>query len=221
MKTININLIGEFAKAPEYNKAVIKKDDLNTSTRLIMVIFLVGVLIVFAVSFGVWFVTDLLGRGSKAELKKLKTEHEQLEEEQTRLAIYRKSLQDDLMIAHLKYLARKQINNSFVPWSSVLKELAAKVPKNIIISNIDKAGTANFNNRLTISGVVPASKNTRNKPFTTVSFLILNINEDENSLLFDANIKKIEYEEKAELYQFEIEAGIRKKQEEQENKDRA
>ncbi len=213
MKTININLIGEFAKAPEYNRAVIKKDDLNTSTRLIMVILLVGILITFVTSFGIWFITDLLGRSSKAELKKLKTEHEQLEEEQTRLVIYRKNLQNDLTVAHLKYLARKQINNSFVPWSAVLKELATKIPKNIIISNIDKAGicSTGCSNRLTISGMVPASKNTRSKPFTTVSFLILNINEDKNSLLFDAQIKKVEYEEDSRFYRFEIEAGIRKK----------
>lgn len=213
MKTIDINLIGEFDKAPEYNKSVIRKDHLDTSTRVIMMAFLIGVFVTFVISFGVWLIADNLGKNHSVELKKLKTELQKLEKEKTKMSIFRTNLQQDLKTAKFKLLAKNQINDSFIPWSSVLKELAAKIPRNIIISDIDKSAsrrTSGNINRLSISGIVPVSGSSRVKPFTTVSFLILNINEDKYSLLYDAEIKKIEYDLKADIYSFEIETGIHK-----------
>ncbi len=215
MKTININLIGELDKAPEFNKAVIKKDNLDASTKIFIIIYLIGIFVVFVFGFGIWLIADNLGKKHSIELKALKDEQQKLSKEHTELSIYRKNLQEDLEIAKFKQIARNQINSSFIPWSSILKELATKVPRNVIVSSIDKTS---FNrsktsvNRLSISGIVPASSRSRVKPFTAVSFLILNINEDKDSLLYDAEIKTVEYKTETNIYEFVIETGIRKEQ---------
>lgn len=221
MKTIDINLIGELGKAPEYNKQVIKKDNLDYSAKILVIVFLVVIFVVFIASFGLWFITDSLGKKHSAELKILKTERKELVKKQTELSIYKKNLQKQLEIAEFKLLAKQQINNSFIPWSNVLKELASKIPRKIIISDIDKTGSRKSSlvtNRLSISGIVPLSKNTSVKPFTAVSFLILNINEDNNSLLTDAEIKKIELNPETNVYEFQIETNIRKNQDIKQNK---
>ncbi len=213
MKTININLIGELDKAPEYNKAVIKKDNLDTGTKIIIMVFLIGILGIFVISFGLWLITDNLGKKHSVELKNLKEEHQKLSRQQSELTIYRKNLQQELEVAEFKLLAQRQVNNSFIPWSSVLKELAAKIPRNIIVSNIDKTASHRSSgsiNRLSISGIVPDSGKSRVKPFTAVSFLILNINEDKNSLLGGAEIKRVEYKAETSVYEFEIETNIKK-----------
>lgn len=213
MKTIDINLIGEL-DVSEYSKAVIKKDNLDTGTKILVVVFLVGIFTLFITSFGLWFITENLSKKHRPQLTKLKTEHQKLDKEQKNLSTYRKNLQKELEIAEFKLLAKNQIDGTFIPWSEVLKDLAAKIPKNIVVLSIDKTSafrSAGQANKLNISGIVPVSSKNKVKPFTAVSFLILNINEDKNSLLQNAKIKRIEYKSEANVYEFEIQTDIQKK----------
>lgn len=225
MKIININLIGELNKAPEYNKAVIKKDNLDAGTKILVIIFIVGIIVTFVTSFGFWFITDNLAAKQRPKLAELENQHQKLLKEQTKLTVYRKNLQNDLKVAKFKKFAKKQTDNTFIPWSQVLTELANKIPKNIIVQDIDKSnyGSAGAGhvNKLNIAGIVPASSErtkTKIKPFTAVSFLILNINEDKDSLLEKAKIKRIEYEDESDVYSFEIETSIRNLQEDEDKK---
>ncbi len=109
------------------------------------------------------------------------------------------------------------MNNTFIPWSIVLKDLACKIPTNIVVLDIDKTSTARQSrgsNELRISGIVPAYKNSsmpRNlkiKPLTAISFFILNINEDKDSLLGNAKIGRIEYKDDKDVYEFEIKTKV-------------
>ncbi|HSA05584.1 MAG TPA: hypothetical protein P5556_00235 [Candidatus Gastranaerophilales bacterium] len=214
MKTININLIGDLNRAPEYNKTVIRKDDLDAATRIIILVFLVAIFIVFTSSFGIWFITNNLSGKQKVKLEKLQTQHNELLDEQTKLQMYRKNLQDQMEIANYKMLIKKQINSTYIPWSLVLKDIASKIPGNIIIFDINKIITANGSkslNKLKISGAVPVKgwQKSEIKPLTSVSLLIFNINEDKNSFLYNSEIKKIEYKKETGMYEFEIEASVK------------
>ena len=218
MKTININLIGDLDKVPEYNKAVIQKDYIDARTKIYLIVFIIGVFAVLTINFGLWFVTNNLCGKYRPEVKNLKNEHQKLAKQQTELVIYRKNIQDDLKLAEFKMLVKKQINSSYIPWSGVLKDLAAKVPRDIVILDIGKATAYRASgqiNKLAISGIVPTYqtvvdyKKLRIKPLTAVSFLILNINEDPNSLLSNAEIKRIEYKKESGVYEFEITANVR------------
>jgi len=217
LKTININLIGELHKAPEYNKNVIQKDNLDTGTKIFVVVFLVGIFVVFILSFGTWLIANNLCGKHIPELTGLKAKHQALKDEETELSNYKKNLQKNLEIARFKLLAKEQVNNTFIPWSIVLKDLASKIPKNIVVLDIDKMNSGrqgNGSNELRISGIVPAcTKSSRVgsmkiKPFTAVSFLILNINEDKNSFMGNAKIGRIEYKDEKDVYEFEIKTNV-------------
>ncbi|NLF83527.1 MAG: hypothetical protein GX568_06055 [Candidatus Gastranaerophilales bacterium] len=216
MKTININLIGDLARSPEYNKAVLQKDDLDLRTKLYVVIFITTTSIIFIVCFGLWFAADTLSRKLESQLNKLKAEHQELIAEENKLITYNNDIKSKLKIASLKKLAREKINNSFIPWSLVLSELAAKIPKEITVLDISKITVTKNNvntNTLKISGIIPAAaatKTPQHKPISLISYLLLNINEDKNALLTDAEVKKIEYKSEQNIYEFEITTNLRK-----------
>ncbi len=206
MKTININLIGEFKKTIKSGRIELKEDMLDSKTKFAVVSFTIGTFILLAASFGVWFAAENLSKRSKNDLKKLDTKFAELKHEEAVLSAYTNDLKNKKKIAEFKLLAKEQVDSLFIPWSSILRDLAAKVPKKIIITDIKKNSTRFGDNSLKISGLVSAEE----KPLTIVSFFILNINEDKNSLLTDAKIKKLGFEKESELYEFEIETNLRK-----------
>lgn len=208
MKTININLIGELNQAPEYNKTVIKKDNLDAGAKIFVVVFLVGVFVIFIASFATWLVMSGLCAKNKPVFSKLKAEHQELKKEETKLSAYQKNLQKDLAVAKFKLFAKDQVDNTFIPWSLVLRDLATRIPKNIVVLDIDKtsAGRTGGSNELRITGLVPAGKN--KKPITAISFFILNINEGKDSLLSNAQIGRLEYKDETNIYEFEIKAKV-------------
>ena len=209
MKTINVNLVGELHMAPEYNKKVIRKDNLNARTKIFVVIFLVVILVTFILGFSFWLFTNTMCGKYRPELQKLQASHRTLKSEEQELAKYNKNLKNALKIAKFKLLAKEQINQTFIPWSEVLKDLASKIPRDIIITDVKKTTSSSSSgvNKLNITGMVPANKSTI-KPITTVSFLILNINEDKNSFLGNAEIKKVEYNPELNIYEFEVSTNV-------------
>lgn len=214
MKTININLKGELGRVPKASRAKIQQDELDTKTKLIFIISLAGIIVILASSFGVWMLTKKVNKTSKIELAKLHTEHENLQKEEKKLILYNKNLKEQKKLAEYKFLAKEQINDLFIPWSAVLKDLASKVPKDVIILNIAKTSRRGASTKLNISGIIPAGKtyskyaSSGSKPLTAISFLILNINEDKNSLLNNAKIQNIKYKNKTDVYEFDIEANV-------------
>lgn len=219
MKTVNINLIGDLAKAPEYNKTILQKDDLDLRTKLFVVIFITTTAVIFVICFGVWFGADSLSKKVGGQLKTLKAEYQELKSEEIKLIAYNNDIKNRLRIAKYKQLARERINNTFIPWSEMLLELATKIPKDIIILDISKTSAARGNsntNLLRISGIIPAqqassSKIVHFKPIAEISYLLLNINEDKESLLTGAEAKKIEFKDDKNIYEFEITTYLQKK----------
>ena len=79
-------------------------------------------------------------------MNKLKVEHNKIKKQETKLSIYSKDLNNKKKIINLKLLAREQINNLFIPWSLILEDLASKVPKNVIVLDIDKLTSSELDN---------------------------------------------------------------------------
>ncbi len=211
MKIININLIGEFDQSPEYNKAVIKDDNLNARTKIFIMVFLFGISITFMCGFGLWFITKNINNDYKLELKKLKSEHSKLKIKEEELSAYRKNLLTELKTAKFKMLIKEQINKTFVPWSLVLEDTASKTPKNIVLLNINKTaspGIRSFGNELSISGILPNNSSRKPNSMSDIALLILNINEDSDSPLSNAEIKYLEYKNDANSYEFEIKTNV-------------
>jgi len=206
LKTVNINLIGEFKKTIKSGRIEIKQDTLDSKTKFAVISFTIGTFVLLAASFGVWFAAENLSQRSKRNLEELGIQFTKLKSEEAFLAAYTNDLKNKKKAAEWKLLAKEQVDSLFIPWSSILSDLATKVPKKIIITDIKKNSSRQGDNSLKISGLVSAEE----KPLTAVSFFILNLNEDAASLLTNAKIGKLEFDKDSELYKFEIETNLRK-----------
>lgn len=213
MKTININLIGDLRKISKTNLKKVKKEpSLDTRNQLLSYILIIGVLIIFTASIGGWFLVKQMTSNLDKKLVKLNENLNTLREQETQLSLFRKNLKNEKEITELKIVIQNQLNNTFFPWSGVLKEIAAKIPKEIIVLKIEKLGNTrpsrNSDNsiKLNISGIISANK--KQEPLMAISLFIFNLNENPNSLLTNAKISKLDFNDKTKAYEFEIETSI-------------
>lgn len=213
MKTININLLGDLSKISKTNlKKSKEKNSFDTRNQIFAYIFIIGIFVIFTVSFGGWMLVKKMTSNLDKRIVKLNENINILREQEVRLSTFRKNLKKEKEITNLKIIIQKQLNNSFFPWSSVLKEISNKIPKNIIILKIEKSGNANKlgqNNdsmQLNISGIIPTNK--KQEPLMLISLFIFNLNENPNSLLSNAKISNLEFDDKTKAYKFEISVAI-------------
>lgn len=211
MKTININLIGDLGKTSKTSLKNTKKGtSFDAKNQILAYILIVAVLIVFAASLGGWLLVKQMTSNLDRKLLKLNENLNTLREQETELSNFRKSLKKEKEITEFKIVIQKQLNSSFFPWSAVLKEIAAKIPKDIIVLKIEKTGnTAKSKQeaiKLKISGIIPANK--KPAPLMMISLFIFNLNATQNSLLTNAKILKLDFNDKTKTYEFEIETSI-------------
>jgi len=208
LKTININLIGTLGKTQKSKDKLSGKYS-NAGTQIYSWILVIATLIVFVISFGSWIAVKNMSQKLSQNLSKVENNIINIEKEETRLNLYRKGLKNDKEAAELKLVIRKTIEASFLPWKDILGEIAEKIPKDVVVLNIEKAGNPKdeiFG--LKISGIIPANK--KIKPLITASLFIFNLNNDTNSLLYDAKITNLNFNEKTQAYEFEIETSIKR-----------
>lgn len=213
MKTININLIGDSGKTSKQNiKEAKKRNSFDTKNQLLAYIMIISVLVVFASSMGGWVLVKQMTSALDRKLIKLNENLNTLQEQETLLSAFRKNLKKEKEITEFKIVIKKQLNNSFFPWSAVLREIADKIPKDIIVLKIEKEGTLRQSRqqdaslKLEISGIIPANK--KLQPLTAISLFIFNLNENQNSLLSNAKISKLEFNDKTRTYEFQIETSV-------------
>ena len=213
MKTININLIGDSGKTSKQNiKEAKKRNSFDTKNQLLAYIMIISVLVVFASSMGGWVLVKQMTSALDRKLIKLNENLNTLQEQETLLSAFRKNLKKEKEITEFKIVIKKQLNNSFFPWSDVLREIADKIPKDIIVLKIEKEGTLRQSRqqdaslKLEISGIIPANK--KLQPLTAISLFIFNLNENQNSLLSNAKISKLEFNDKTRTYEFQIETSV-------------
>lgn len=215
MKTININLIDDTIK--ESNKSRIEvlsdNDDIDPRVKLASIITIASVCIVFVISFGVWSISSIMLKKTDKELANLKVEHEKASVELSRLMSNHKSLEKQNKILNLKLGVQKTIKSSVLPWHRILLDVSRAVPKNVKISEISEAQenqNDDQNSMITIKGEV-SSNRTKNDSLKLISFLILNINNNAqpNSTLEKAKIKKIDFDDNSNTYNFEIASALK------------
>jgi len=215
LKTININLIDDTIK--ESNKSRIEvlsdNDDIDPRVKLASIITIASVCIVFVISFGVWSISSIMLKKTDKELANLKVEHEKASVELSRLMSNHKSLEKQNKILNLKLGVQKTIKSSVLPWHRILLDVSRAVPKNVKISEISEAQenqNDDQNSMITIKGEV-SSNRTKNDSLKLISFLILNINNNAqpNSTLEKAKIKKIDFDDNSNTYNFEIASALK------------
>jgi len=208
-------LIGESGKI---SKAALKASAgagaVEVKHQIYAYILIIIILVVFAASFGGLMIIRKMTSNLDKNIIKLDKELKLLKEQENTATEFKKNLQKEKETAEFKILIQKQINNNFIIWSNVLKEIGDKIPKNIIIQKIEKEGSTKKSKteaesvKLKISGLTSANKTL--KPFMSISLFIFNLNDSENSFFSDTKISKLEFNEKAKTYEFEIETSMKK-----------
>lgn len=206
MKTININLIGDLGRTSKINvKKAAKKSSLDAKNQIFAYILLISILVVFAGSLGGWLLIRKMTHHLDRNLIKLSENINTLKEQETRLSNFREDLNKEKQATEFKIVIQKQFNSSFFPWSNVLREIAAKIPKDIIVTKIEKNQEEN-GLQLKISGMT--SPNQKIYPLTAVSLFIFNLNNNQKALLSNAKISKLEFNDKTKAYEFEIDTLV-------------
>lgn len=215
MKTVNINLTDRSNKKSGLKKT---KNFPNARKQIFAYILLSGILIVFAASFGGRMFVEKMNSKLDKKLTILNRNLEELKKEESRLSEFKDDLTKKKEAAEYKILVLNKVNNFFLPWSEVLKEISLKIPKDIIILKIEKINSSGKSvqnigtPKLKLSGIISA-KNRKKEPLSVISLFIFNINENENenTLLSKAKISKLQFDEKTRAYEFEIETSVTRK----------
>lgn len=214
MKTIKINLIGDLGKIAKVNvKDATKRVSFDTRTQIFSYILIIGVFVLFSASVGSWLLVKQMTSNLDRKHAKLNESLNILREQETVLSNFRQDLKKEKEITEYKIVIQKQLNSSFFPWSSVLQEIATKIPKDIVVLKIEKEGGSkkikkqDGSLKMKISGIIPENK--KMEPLMAVSLFIFNLNENTNTLLSNAKISKLEFNDKTRVYEFEVETSIR------------
>jgi len=214
LKTININLAGEFVKLPKKIKKqqnIQKDQDINSKTKVLSMLFVFGACIVFIASFGLWLLMYNLNKKAIVEFNNLKAKYQALQLELSKSTTNFKNLENEKKILSYKKLAIDQINKNLIPWSSILLDISNTVPQNVKITEISKTNISKINEKpeISIKGII-ASANPTKAPLETVSYFILNINENHmlNSTLTNAEAKDINFDPSDKIFKFEIKTNI-------------
>jgi len=215
LKTIKINLSGDLKKNIKPGNVIKLQANSDSKNHFIAYISIVCIMVVFCASVGGWLLTKQFSKEMEKKTVNLNHKLNTLREEEAKLAAFGNDLKKEKQIVEYKIVVQNQLDDSYFCWSSVLKEIAEKIPREIIVQKIDKTGEgkksrANLDSmKIKISGVVPANR--KIEPLMAVSLFIYNLNEQKDSLLTSARISKFGYNDKTDVFEFEIETSINAK----------
>ncbi|MDD3013437.1 MAG: hypothetical protein PHC34_07010 [Candidatus Gastranaerophilales bacterium] len=215
MKTININLIDDQTKESNKSKIEILTDDsdINPKVKFASIIIVISACIIFAVSFGIWSISSFMIKKTDKELTDLKSAHEKVTIKLSKSTIIHKNLQKEKKTLETKLLAQNLIDSSLLPWHKILVNISKAVPKDIKITEILKTReTKNSKQQdiIAIKGQI-SSKELKNRPLKTISFFILNINDNAplDSNLEKSTVKNLNFDDKENIYNFEIVSSLK------------
>lgn len=215
MKVIDINLIGEYGKnknAFKVKRSVLSKEKIDPKTReLSKMIAIVGCLFL-ALSLVSWGYVSYISQNKEAELKELKKTYQELEPELKKVSSQQKSSKIKKRILELKLVARDTINEKFISWHNILRDIASAVPREVQIKEITRVqgrGKNATGSNINIKGLINADKS---GALRLVSYFVLNINSNtsNSSLLNNAVIDTIKFDEQTGLYDFSINVKVNK-----------
>jgi len=215
LKTININLIDDQTKESNKSKIEILTDDsdINPKVKFASIIILISVCVIFATSFGIWFISSFMITKTGKELSDLKSAHEKVTLELSKSTVFRKNLQTEKKTLEMKLLAQSMIDYSLLPWHKILIDISKAVSKDIKITEISEATetrNTSSQNILTIKGQIPSQKS-KNDSLKSISFFVLNLNENAppDSNLEKSTVRKFDFDNKENVYNFEIVSSLK------------
>lgn len=169
---------------------------------------LVGTAVVFFIAFGMWAYAFISIQNAKVEIDKLSKEYDVLKPKLEQSNENQKNIINQKKVLELKLLAKKQIESGVISWYSVLSDITRIVPEKMKITEINKMHSrGRVSSKLEIKGQINADKKGALK---LISFLVLNINEriSKKTLMQNASIKTVKYDENLGLYDFSVVAKI-------------
>ena len=215
MRTININLIDDQTKESNKSKMEMFTDDsdINPKIKFASIVILISVCIVFATSFGIWFISNLMLEKTGKKLSDLKDSHEKLELELSQTTKIHKNIQNEKKTLEIKLQAQNLISTSVLPWHKILTNISKAVPKNVKITEISKISEIKNTSPvdvIIIKGQIPCEES-KNNSLKSISYFVLNINNNApaDTALEKATIKKFDYDDKENLYNFEISSALK------------
>jgi hypothetical protein len=212
LRTININLIGDLGKvSKKVTKPVPNKSsEISTRTKAISIGAVFFALIIFTISFGSWFFIRSETEKTGIELDKLKAEHESLKIELEKSLSNHRIMMQEKKLLDAKALAQTFIRDSSLPWHNILVDIANAIPKDLTITRILKVNSTDISSGAKIAIEGSIYRRAGVDPLKTVSFFIININDNPKlgSLLSKATIKSFSKKKEGEKYDFTVEAYV-------------
>ncbi len=213
MRTININLLHSIEDKQIKKR---KKDNENVpidpTTKLISLILLGSGFALFSSSLIAFLLLNNSIKNKESDIVSLKGENLKLKKEEKDLNKYSTALKDEKNILELKKVGLKKVHERFTPWTFVFSDLVQNLPRNVALSNISKKSKAKGPNALEITGKIFLKDKKKNNTFEVISYLILNINNKmiNNSLLTNARINSINFNEEEKSYTFTLAVNVLK-----------
>jgi len=224
LKTININLIGEFGKAEKIREdrlLLSPEETVDDKVKFISVAVILGSCALFAICSIIWLFSFYSIRQNKLELVNIQNKAAVVQRKLDKTSKIAKNLdllKKDLQVKELVY---NQMKDSKSQWYKILKDIGNTIPKSIKINKIAKSkstGTTTDKGIISIKGQISASKGYN--PLKIISYFALNLNEQSklNSTLYDSKIASVEYSPQKRMYTFTIETHIKSNSQPDNNK---
>ncbi len=213
MRTININLLHSIEdKQIKRRKSDNDNVPIDSKTKLISFILLGSGFALFSSSLLAFVLMNNGVKDNERNIAGLKGDNKKLKNEEKDLKKYSTALKDEKNILVLKKIGLKKVKNRFIPWTAVFSDLTHNLPRNVALSNISKKSKAKGPNSLEVTGKIFIKDKKKNNTFEVISYLILNINNKmiNDSLLTNARINSISFNEEEKSYTFSIAANVLK-----------
>jgi len=211
LKTININLIGEFGKAEKIRMEKISlapEETIDDKIKFISVAIIMGSCALFAVCAVIWLFSFFSIQQNKSELAKIQEKSNILQIQLDKVSKLAKSLDTQKKELKVKLLVDNQINSYQSDWYKILKDIGNTIPKSIKINKIAKSkstDSAAEGGIISIKGEINARKGFN--PLKIISYFALNVDKISilNSSLVNSKIASIEFNPQKRTYTFTIE----------------
>ncbi len=213
MRTININLLYSIEdKQIKKRKSDSDAVPIDSRTKLISLILLGSGFALFSSSLLVFVLLNNGVKDKERNIVSLKGDNKKLKNEENDLKKYSTALKDEKNILELKKIGLKKVKDKFIPWTAVFSDLTHTLPRNVALSNISKKSKTKGPTLLEVTGKIFIKDEKKNNTFEVISYLILNINNKmiNDSLLTNAHINSISFNEEEKSYTFSIAVNVLK-----------
>lgn len=213
MKTININLIGFSRKAVKSASVFEDGDAQETKYRIISIVAVAGAFVLFTILAGATVLSSMYSQSMKIELDKTSSKNLELSGELSKFIKMNKDMLAEKGDLAAKMVINKELEKVRPSWNKILIDLSRSIPKGAKITEINEINSSSSDmstSSIEIKGQIKPDLG--QKPLTLISYFVININDNPvlNSSMENATIKKVEKDEKTDIFEFTINTDIKR-----------